>query len=176
MNARFFRWAITLFIAGVATASMAGCGQKKKDDGPTCRQIVTYMMRIRELGTFDERGAIDECRKQKWSAKQRKCLYNAKSIDAMADCVPKIQIQNPSKGTLPMPEWHPPVEQPIETGPDRLKREAAEKAAAEAAAAEAAGKPLPEPAPMPAPDSKPAPESKPAPAAKQPAPAPAKAM
>lgn len=168
MNART-RLSLTL-AAVVAITALAGCGQKKKDNGPTCRQIVSYMMRIREMGTFDERGAIEECRRQKWTVTQRKCLYTAKSIDAMSACVPKIKVANPGKGNLPMPEWHPPVEAPIEPGPQRLEREAAEKAAREAAEAEKRGNrpmtPAPEtPAPMPAPAPKSAP-----------APAPAKAM
>ncbi len=169
MNVRT-RLSLTLAAVVAITAlpgALAGCGQKKQDTGPSCRQIVTYMMRIREMGTFDERGAIEECRRQKWTAKQRKCLYTAKSIDAMAACVPKIKVTNPGKGNLPMPEWHPPVEAPLETGPQRLEREAAEKAEREAAAA-GSGKGAMAPAPA-------APPPMPAPAPKS-APAPAKAM
>jgi hypothetical protein len=109
----------------LCAAALAGCG--KKETGPSCRQIVTYMMRIREFGTFDERGAIEECRRQKWSASQRRCLYGAKSLDAMAKCVPAVKGGAARPAKLPLPEWHPRTDLPIETGPERLERERLER-------------------------------------------------
>lgn len=166
---------------------LGGCG-KKKESGPSCRQIVTYMMRIREFGTFDERGAIEECRRQKWSAAQRTCLYKAKSIDEMGQCVPAVKGGASKPSRLPLPDWHPRTDQPIETGPERLERERLEregKGSAAPAPAPAGGAPAPAPAPAggaPAPAPAPAggaaaPAPAPAPAAPAPAPAaPAKPM
>ena len=155
----------TLMMLVLTVAAFAGC-KKKQDPGPSCRQIVSYMMRFRELGTFDERGAIEDCRKQKWTAAQRKCMYAAKDLGEIGACVPTIKIEKNAERKLPMPEWHPKVDQPIETGPQRLQREAEEKAARDAAAAGSGAAPA---APAPA---------APAPTAPAPAPAtaPAKAM
>lgn len=170
MNVR--TWTLALVLALATATSATGC-KKKADPGPSCRQIVSYMMRFRELGTFDERAAIEDCRKQNWTAKQRTCMYTAKDLDAFGKCVPAMKIDPSAPKRPAMPEWHPKVDQPIETGPERLEREAAEKAAAEAAggAAGSAGTTTP-PAPAPA-----APSPPPAPAAPAPAaPAPGKPM
>jgi hypothetical protein len=144
----------------LTVAALAGC-KKKQDPGPSCRQIVSYMMRFRELGTFDERAAIEDCRKQKWTAAQRKCMYSAKDLGEIGTCVPTIKIDKTGPRELPMPEWHPKVDQPIETGPQRQQREAEEKAARDAAAAAGSGA---APAPAPAAPAAPAPAA-PAPAA-----------
>lgn len=130
MNVR--TWTLALVVALATATSATGC-KKKADPGPSCRQIVSYMMRFRELGTFDERAAIEDCRKQNWTAKQRTCMYTAKDLDAFGKCVPAMKIDPSAPKRPAMPEWHPKVDQPIETGPERLEREAAEKAAAEAA-------------------------------------------
>lgn len=140
----------------MSIAALSGC-KKKQAAGPTCRQIVSYMMRFRELGTFDERAAIEDCRRQNWTAKQRTCMYSAKDLGEMAACVPAIKVDTTKPRPLPMPAWHPKVDQPIETATDRAAKE---KAAQEAAGGSGTA---------------PAPET-PAPAAPAPAPAPAKPM
>jgi hypothetical protein len=164
MNLR--TWTLMLVMS---IAALSGC-KKKQDRGPTCRQIVSYMMRFRELGTFDERAAIEDCRKQNWTAKQRTCMYNSKDLGAMAACVPEIKVDRSKPRALPMPEWHPKVDQPIETASERAAKEkAAQEAAGGSGAAPAPAAPAPA-APAPAPTA-PAPT---APAA--PAPTPTKPM
>jgi hypothetical protein len=161
MNARIAPLALAAALLGLAlVGSLAGCKKSPKDNGPTCRQIVSYMMRFRELGAFDERGAIEDCRKQQWTKQQRQCLYTAKDLDALAACVPAIKVDSTGQRKLPLPEWHPRVDQPIETGPERLQREAAEKAAKEAAGAAGATAPPGAPA-APAPPAAPAAPDKP---------------
>jgi hypothetical protein len=154
MNAR--TWTLMLVLT---VAALAGC-KKKQEPGPSCRQIVSYMMRFRELGTFDERAAIEDCRKQRWTAAQRRCMYSAKDLGEIGKCVPAIKIDKTGARQLPMPEWHPKVDQPIETGPQRQQREAEEQeqekarrdaAAGGAGAAPAPGAPAPTPAAPPRP-------------------------
>lgn len=178
MNVR--TWTLALVLALATATSATGC-KKKADPGPSCRQIVSYMMRFRELGTFDERAAIADCRKQNWTAKQRTCMYTAKDLDAFGKCVPAMKIDPSAPKRPAMPEWHPKVDQPIETGPERLQREAAEKAAAEAAggAAGSAGTTAPgaPSATAPAPSATaPAAPAAPTTAPAAPAPAPSKPM
>jgi hypothetical protein len=163
---RFSLFAFAFLVAGVA---LAGCGGKK-DSGPTCRQIVTYMMRIREFGTFDERGAIEECRRQKWSAKQRRCLYSAKSLDDMAKCVPAVKTGTAGPRKLPLPEWHPRTDLPIETGPERLERERLERERLEREGKSGEVKPPPTGAGMPDPAAPTTPPAAPAPTAPAPTP------
>lgn len=165
MNVR--TWTLALVVALAASSSATGC-KKKKETGPSCRQIVSYMMRFRELGTFDERAAIEDCRKQNWTAKQRTCMYNAPDLDAFAKCVPAMKVDPSAPRRPPMPAWHPKLDQPIESGPERLEREAAEKAAQEAGASGSGDGSAVAPAPAPAAPAAPAPAA--------PAPAPAKPM
>jgi hypothetical protein len=127
-----------------------GCSKAKKDDGPPCRQIVAYMMRFPEFGAFDERAAIEQCKQQKWTGAQRKCMYGAKDIEAMGKCVPAIKIDPATKPPLRMPDWHPRVDQPIETATDRAAAAAAAGSNA-APAPPTPATPAPAPAPTPAP-------------------------
>lgn len=102
--------------------ALGACGKRAKDDGPTCRQIVSYMMRFKEFGAFDERSAIAECRKQRWTAAQRKCLYTAKGLDDMMTCIPPMKVDRDKKRRLPLPEWHPNLDEPLRGSvtPDEL--------------------------------------------------------
>jgi hypothetical protein len=107
----------TLLMAAI----LSGCGKgsKQAEDGPTCRQIVSYMMRFPEFGAFDERTAIEQCRQQKWNPAQRRCLYSAKDLEAMSKCVPAMKVQDTDKPRLPLPAWHPSVDQPLD-GPGQV--------------------------------------------------------
>ena len=102
----------------ILVAALAGCGKRSKSSGPSCRQIVSYMMRMPGIGEFDQRSAIDECRKQNWTAKQRQCLYTAKDFDAMSACVPPIKLDRPDVKLPRIPDWHPPVHEPIRGASD----------------------------------------------------------
>ncbi|HRC59113.1 MAG TPA: hypothetical protein PKU97_24490, partial [Kofleriaceae bacterium] len=108
---------VVIVLAGLVGLT-AGCKSSRKAEGPSCRQLVSYMMRIQDLRIVDEAAAIAECRRQKWTAKQRTCMYNAKDVETMAACVPPIKLNKQEKeeeGKLP--SWHPPMDGVIEGGP-----------------------------------------------------------
>lgn len=142
--------------AALACLALA-CSKSKADPGPTCRQIVSYMMRMPELGTFDERAAVDECHAQKWNAEQRRCLYTAKDVESMSKCVPPVRLQRPPTKIPKLPAWHTPVHEPIRgnsEGPDPTPRppvpESAIREVTPAPAAPAAPAPAAPTAPAPA--------------------------
>lgn len=148
-----------------ALTCLVACGKGKKDSGPTCRQIVSYMMRMPELGAFDERAAVNECYAQNWNAKQRQCLYTAKDVEAMAKCVPPVRLQRPTTKIPKLPSWHTPVHTPIRgnsEGPDPNPRPPVpESAIREVAPGAVPPAPAPvAPAPAAAPPSAPAPSAK----------------
>lgn len=136
----------------LSLALLGGCKRAKRDDGPSCRQIVSYMLRMPDIGPFEPNAAIAECRRQKWNATQRTCMYNAKNLEAMSKCVPPIKLERPALERPALPSWHTPLDVPIQG----------------AAPTPAPGAPPAAPAPAPA-----APAAAPAPAAPAAAPAPA---
>lgn len=148
---------IGLALGVAALACLAACSKGKKDPGPSCRQIVSYMMRMPELGAFDERAAVNECHAQNWNAEQRRCLYTAKDVEAMSKCVPPVRLQRPPTKIPKLPAWHTPVHEPIRgnsEGPDPNPRppvpeSALREVAPGAAPAPAAPTPPPAAAPTP---------------------------
>lgn len=137
--------------AAAALACLAlGCGKSKgkADPGPSCRQIVSYMMRMPELGSFDERAAVNECHAQNWNAEQRRCLYTAKDVEAMSKCVPPVKLQRPATKVPKVPDWHTPVHEPIRgnsEGPDPRPRPPVPESALREVAPPAPAAPAPAP-------------------------------
>jgi hypothetical protein len=135
-------WIATALAAGAA----AGC-ERKQEVGPSCKVITEHVYEITrkaypghgEMQMGNPKADIARCEARKLTLAQRRCMVEAKSVEALASCLPR------DKPGEQKPE--PPGTSPAAAG-----------GVAPSAAPGAA------PAPAPAPSAPPAPAPTPAPA------------
>jgi hypothetical protein len=165
------RW---IWIA-LVPALAAGCS-KKEDPGPPCGQVadhVTEVVAKAYPGHADmmPKGArkqwVASCESRKLTAKQRRCMMDAQTPDALAACI-REKVDEKQPGTTPLPGATPAPS----AVPPAAPAPSAAPPATPTPAPSAAPPATPTPAPSAAPPATPTPPAAPAPAAPA-APAPA---
>jgi hypothetical protein len=90
------RWKWIAIALGSVLA--AGCG--KKDDGPPCTQVAEHVNEIVSkaypghgdmMPASDRKTYVQTCEAHKLTGKQRRCMVEAKSVEALAACLPQDQ-------------------------------------------------------------------------------------
>lgn len=92
----------------IALVLATGCAKKKADPGPSCAQVVDHMMVVMKQGMAghdsvelaNRQQMIDQCEQRKLSAKERRCMAEAKDLSALASCRPAKPRPAP---TRPLP-------------------------------------------------------------------------
>lgn len=73
----------------------AGCSKKEKaDPGPPCDQVVDHMLVVMKQGLTghddlalgNKKQMVEQCESRKLSAKERRCLLEAKDLAGLASC------------------------------------------------------------------------------------------
>jgi hypothetical protein len=178
------RW---LWIALVPALAVAGCG-KKEDPGPPCAKVadhVTEVVAKAYPGHADMMPAaahknwVASCETRKFTGKERRCMMDAQTPDALASCIrARVNEKKPegARGVPPMPGTPPgaapagaaptPTPTPTPTPPATVTP--APSATPTPAPPAPGGTPTPGATPTPAPPASPTPTPTPptAPAAK----------
>jgi hypothetical protein len=151
----------------LALALIAGCGKSKGEDpGPSCEAVAAHVTEVAQkrypghgdmMPTSSRKAYVASCQSRKLSAKVRRCMLEAQSMDALAACQRlEHRSEEPAPGTTGAPSSPSAPATPSASAP---------AAPAPAPAAPASPAPAPVPAPAPSgPASAPAPTSAPAPA------------
>jgi hypothetical protein len=149
------RW--TWIAIGLAIGLAPGCERKPDDPGPSCDKVADHVAEVARkafpghgdmMPASSRKAYVESCQSRKLSAKQRRCMLEAQSVDAIAECMPKEKGEKKpeiQRGTPAPPAPAPPPAP--------------------------SGTPAPAPAPSGTPTPPPTPAPSPAPAPAAPAPA-----
>jgi hypothetical protein len=112
----------------IALALGCGCERKKEDPGPTCEQVADHMNEISRkaypghgdmMPASSRKVYVAQCQSRKLTGKQRRCILDAQSIEAMAACMPREKPDEKKPGgARGMPAPPAPPAQPPPAAPE----------------------------------------------------------
>ncbi len=82
----------------IALVLALGCERKQEPPGPSCEQVADHMNEIARkaypghadmMPAGSRKAYVASCESRKLTGKQRRCMLQAQSLDAMAQCMPR---------------------------------------------------------------------------------------
>jgi hypothetical protein len=95
----------------IALVLALGCG-KKDDAGPSCVQVADHVNEIATkaypghgemMPAGSRKNYVAGCEARKLTGKQRRCMVEAQSMEALAACLPRDKAEEPKPGAPPPP-------------------------------------------------------------------------
>jgi hypothetical protein len=94
----------------IAMVLALGCDKRKEDPGPSCEQVAEHVNEVATkaypghsemLPKSSRKAYVESCKARKLTGKQRRCMLEAPSMEAIAMCVPRPKADEKSPGAAP---------------------------------------------------------------------------